>query len=75
MDLPEAIVEMLKTELGSISWNETFEMEYTDPMYHQTVFAQTFPSGLSGDSFFVIFYSNSSANHGYTTYYDPQPDT
>lgn len=50
-------------------------MEDTDPMYHQTVFAQTFPSGLSGDSFLVIFYSNSSANHGHTTYYDPQPQT
>jgi hypothetical protein len=35
MDLPEAIVEKLKTGPGSISWNKTFVMEDTDPMYSE----------------------------------------
>ena len=63
IDLPLEIVEIMKTELGSFNWKETFEMEDTDQIYHKTVYSHTFPSGQTGESFLVVTYSNSSSNH------------
>lgn len=65
IDLPFEIVEIMKTELGSFNWKETFEMEEPEQMYHQTFFAQTFPSGQTGESYFVATFSNSNSNHGH----------
>jgi hypothetical protein len=63
INLPTKISELITAELDSVNWNEALSMEDMFSLYHETVFAQNFPSSYGiGTSFFVITYSNSTAN-------------
>jgi hypothetical protein len=62
--IPEHITKTIEIELGRANWNEALAMEDLYNLYHETVFAQSFPSESGkSKSFYVITYTNSGANH------------
>ena len=62
-NLPKQIIELIEANLKSFNWNESLGMEELHSLYHETVFAQKFPSDYgNGKCFVVITYTNSTAN-------------
>lgn len=62
--LPDDVIEIIKHELQSFNWNESFKEEDINSLYHTTVFAEHFPSNLSFDrKFIVVVFSNHTGNY------------
>jgi len=63
IQLQEEIIEIIASELNGFNWNEEFQDKDLYGIYHETVFAQPFPSDRANyKKLIVITYSNHVGN-------------
>jgi hypothetical protein len=61
--LPDEITKIIKPELEGFNWNEEFNEEDLNGIFHETIFARQFPSDHSPlKNFVVITFSNHDGN-------------
>jgi hypothetical protein len=61
--LPDEIIQAIATELEGYNWNNEFQDEDLFNIYHETVFADEFPSGKKlSKKLIVVVYSNHGRN-------------
>lgn len=66
IDLPGEIIEILETELNSFNWNEAFQTEDLNSLYHETVYAQQFPSDYTPlKKWIILIFSNYAGNNSH----------
>jgi hypothetical protein len=62
--LPHEIIKIIEPELDSFNWNEEFSEEDLHGIFHETIFAQQFPSDYSPlKNFIVITFCNYDGNY------------
>jgi hypothetical protein len=62
-NLQKHVIELIEANLIRFNWNKALGMEDLFSLYHETIFAQKFPSDHgNGKSLVVITYTNSTAN-------------
>jgi len=62
--LPDEILKTIATELESYNWNNEFQEEDLNNIYHETIFAKQFPSEKALlQKLIVVIFSNYSGNH------------
>jgi len=62
--LPAEIIETITAELNAFNWNDEFQTENLNNLFHETVFAQQFSLDPKiSKRFIVIIFSNHGGNH------------
>lgn len=62
--LPDEIIKIIEPELEGFNWNEEFSEEDLHDIFHETIFAQQFPSDHSPlKNFIVITFCNYDGNY------------
>jgi hypothetical protein len=66
--LPDEIIKIITAELESFNWNEEFQEEDLPEMYHETIFAQEFPSNnVPSGKLIVLTFSNNVGNFSHAS--------
>jgi hypothetical protein len=62
------IIKVIATELEGFNWNEEFKTEDLYSLYHETIFAQQFPSGLvPSGKLIIVTFSNYTGNFSHAS--------
>lgn len=68
IQIPGEIIKVIATVLEGFNWNEEFKTEDLYSLYHETIFAQQFPSGLaSSGKLIIVTFSNYTGNFSHAS--------
>jgi hypothetical protein len=66
--LPDEIIKIITAELEGFNWNDEFQEEDLPEMYHETIFAQQFPSNNAPSRKLIILtFSNNVGNFSHAS--------